>query len=151
MDIGSVSSLISIVRDMVNQATLLKNLTSDIDNADKIREAQQKSIELTNTIIDLQSAVLSMQTEYMQLIDENHRLKKAQADQNNYELIKYPTKNNSELLLYKFTGQGIPHYLCPNCWGYGNKSILQQYNRPIAKLKFDGFFKCSRCDRTYNY
>ena len=54
---------------------MLKNLTSDIETATEIQEAKQKAIDLTNTVIALQTAIMSMQADYMALAEENAWLK----------------------------------------------------------------------------
>ena len=51
MDVGSISTAISLVKDVANQVIMLKNLTSDIETATEIQEAKQKAIDLTNTVI----------------------------------------------------------------------------------------------------
>ena len=93
MDIGSITTTLDVVKNVVHQVNLLKNLTDDIEKATEIQQAKQKALELTNTIISLQGAIMSMQTDYMLLLEENRSLKQAQNELENYQLISYQTEN----------------------------------------------------------
>ena len=93
MDVGSISTAISLVKDVANQVIMLKNLTSDIETATEIQAAKQKAIDLTNTVIELQTTMMSIQADYMQLLEENRNLKRAQDELENYQLTNYQTEN----------------------------------------------------------
>lgn len=75
MDIGSITTTLDAVKNVVHQVNLIKNLTDDIEKATEIQQAKQKALELTNTIISLQTAIMSMQNDYMLLREENRSLK----------------------------------------------------------------------------
>ena len=93
MDIGSITTTLDAVKNVVHQVNLIKNLTDDIEKATEIQQAKQKALELTNTIISLQTAIMSMQNDYMLLREENRSLKRAQDELENYRLTNYQTEN----------------------------------------------------------
>ena len=154
MDVGSISTAISLVKDVANQVTMLKNLTSDIETATEIQEAKQKAIDLTNTIISLQTAIMSMQADYMALAEENARLKQEKEKKEQYQLVEYPTEMTTPIMLYKFIGKGITHYICPNCYDRDGKSITLQHKTQLVDA-IDGIsrhkdmFVCNACATKY--
>lgn len=152
MDINGITSSLSLVKDVVNQVNLLRNLTTDIEKATEIQGAKQKALDLTNTIIALQGAVMSMQTEYMLLVEENRQLKLAQDKANNYQLVKYPTTDTltDDIFVYQYIGtEQILHYCCPVCFENGKRSILQQTKKNLSLKTIGEFFECDICNKKY--
>ncbi|MFU2114046.1 hypothetical protein ACLRAI_07720 [[Pasteurella] aerogenes] len=154
MDIGSISTTINAVKDVMYQVSLLKSLTDDIEKATEIQEAKQKALDLTNTIISLQSAVMTMQLNYMSLQEENQALRQEKSKKLDYQLVEYPTKMPSPLMLYKFVGEGTLHYICPHCFEKDKNAItLQEHTIKISsqwdKPKRKIFFKCNCCNTEY--
>lgn len=155
MDVGSISTTIGLVKDVANQVMMLKNLTSDIETATEIQEAKQKAIDLTNTIIALQTAIMSMQADYMALAQENTQLKQEKEKKEQYKLIKYTTAFEEPLLLYKSTNtSSVTHYICPRCYDCDGKAItLQQRRRHIgatmASSSYQDEFFCTVCKSEY--
>lgn len=155
MDIGTITTTLDVVKNVVHQVNLLKNLTDDIEKATEIQQAKQKALELTNTIISLQGAVMYMQTDYMLLLEENRSLKRAQDELENYQLINYPTENiiTEGIFVYEYIGDKKPkHYCCPICFEKGTCSILQHtkknYSYGTTKRTVE-FFECGGCDKKY--
>lgn len=151
MDVGSISTAIGLVKDVANQVIMLKNLTSDIETATEIQEAKQKAIDLTNTVIELQTAMMSIQADYMQLLEENRNLKRAQDELENYRL-SYQTENilTEEVWVYEYIGDKMPkHYCCPICFENGKRSILQKTRKNLTVVSVGEFFECGSCGKKY--
>lgn len=152
MDLGAVNITLAAVRNVVNQIDLLKNLTSDITKATEIQEAKQKALELTNTIIALQSTVLSMQADYMLLVEENKNLKQAQDEAEHYQLVEYPTKGilTKSVWVYEYVGDKKPkHYCCVTCFENKKYSILHQTRKNYSLEQVKEFFECYVCNARY--
>lgn len=152
MDVGSISTAISLVKDVANQVIMLKNLTSDIETATEIQAAKQKAIDLTNTVIELQTTMMSIQADYMQLLEENRNLKRAQDELENYQLTNYQTENilTEEVWVYEYIGDKMPkHYCCPICFENGKRSILQKTKKSITPVTVGEFFECGACGKKY--
>ena len=152
MDVGSISTAIGLVKDVANQVIMLKNLTSDIETATEIQEAKQKAIDLTNTVIELQTTMMSIQADYMQLLEENRNLKRAQDELENYQLTNYQTENilTEEVWVYEYIGDKMPkHYCCPICFENGKRSILQKTRINLTKVSVGEFFECGACGKKY--
>jgi hypothetical protein len=152
MDIGSITTTLDVVKNVVQQVNLLKNLTDDIEKATEIQQAKQKALELTNTIISLQGAIMSMQANYMQLLEENRNLKRTQDELENYQLTNYITENilTEEVWVYEYVGDKMPkHYCCPICFENGKRSILQKTKKSITPVTVGEFFECGACEKKY--
>lgn len=152
MDIGSITTTLDVVKNVIHQANLLKNLTDDIEKATEIQQAKQKALELTSTIISLQGSIMAMQAEYMQLLEENRILKQAQNELENYKLTNYPTKNilTEDIWVYEYIGDKMPkHYCCPICFENGKRSILQKTKKRLTPENIGEFFECGACDKKY--
>lgn len=152
MDVGSISTAISLVKDVANQVIMLKNLTSDIETATEIQAAKQKAIDLTNTVIELQTTMMSIQADYMQLLEENRNLKRAQDELENYQLTNYQTENilTEEVWVYEYIGDKMPkHYCCPICFENGKRSILQKTRINLTMVSVGEFFECGACGKKY--
>ncbi|MFC0909718.1 hypothetical protein ACFGYC_01940 [Pasteurella multocida] len=151
MDLSSLPSALGAIKDITNQVTLLKNLTSDIEKATEIQQAKGTALELTNIIIELQQKVMDMQIDFMTLMAEHHQLLESQNDKKNYQLYAFKTENilTKEILVYKYIGKDeVSHYCCPACFSQGKKSILQyriikRYNTRCEILE------CNICSQEY--
>lgn len=155
MDIGAISSTLGVVKDVVNQVNLLKDLTDDIEKATEIQQAKQKALELTNHIISLQNAVMSMQVNYMDLLKENQQLKQEKERKAKYELVEFPTQLPSPLMLYKFIGEGTAHYICPHCYDEQGKTVVLQRetirtSSSYLGLSFKEIWHCYTCQTEYS-
>ena len=154
MDVGSISTTIGLVKDVANQVIMLKNLTSDIETATEIQEAKQKAIDLTNTVIALQTAIMSMQADYMALAEENAWLKQEKEKKNQYKLVEYSTHLHDPILLYQSTGEGVLHYICPHCYDNEGKAIVLQQRRrhlgaTMISSSYQDEFYCTACKSEY--
>ena len=152
MDLGAVNTTIAAIMNVVNQIDLLKNLTSDITKATEIQEAKQKALDLTNTIIALQSTVMSMQADYMLLVEENKNLKQAHDEAEHYQLVEYPTKGilTKSVWVYEYVGDKKPkHYCCVTCFENKKRAILQPTRKNIDTTQVKEFFECRVCDTRY--
>jgi uncharacterized CHY-type Zn-finger protein len=135
---NSVSTAISLAKtiaDVVSDATL-----------------KAKSIELLNTIIDLQGGILSLQTENYALLQDKHNLEKKLIEMERWE------KEKAKYELVKI-GEGVhvfsfkpedkssipPHYICPACYQDGKKSILVAEYTSSFESKYD----CPRCKNSF--
>ncbi len=93
---------------------------------------QQKTVDLNNVIIPLQSAIMEMQAEHQDLIDIKNSLeqelmdyKNWDAEKSNYDLTEvsfgvrvYVEKSNEDNICNKL-------WLCPKCFEENKKSIIQ--------------------------
>lgn len=154
MDVGSISTTIGLVKDVANQVIMLKNLTSDIETATEIQEAKQKAIDLTNTVIALQTAIMSMQADYMALAEENVWLKQEKEKKAQYKLVEYSTHLHDPILLYQSTGEGVLHYICPHCYDNEGKAIVLQQRRrhlgaTMISSSYQDEFYCTACKSEY--
>lgn len=154
MDVGAISTTIGLVKDVANQVIMLKNLTSDIKTATEIQEAKQKAIDLTNTVIALQTAIMSMQADYMALAEENAWLKQEKEKKNQYKLVEYSTHLHDPILLYQSTGEGVLHYICPHCYDNEGKAIVLQQRRrhlgaTMISSSYQDEFYCTACKSEY--
>lgn len=154
MDVGSISTTIGLVKDVANQVVMLKNLTSDIETATEIQEAKQKAIDLTNTVIALQTAIMSMQADYMALAEENAWLKQEKEKKAQYKLVEYSTHLHDPILLYQSTGEGVLHYICPHCYDNEGKAIVLQQRRrhlgaTMISSSYQDEFYCTACKSEY--
>ena len=154
MDVGSISTTIGLVKDVANQVIMLKNLTSDIETATEIQEAKQKAIDLTNTVIALQTAIMSMQVDYMALAEENAWLKQEKEKKAQYKLVEYSTHLHDPILLYQSTGEGVLHYICPHCYDNEGKAIVLQQRRrhlgaTMISSSYQDEFYCTACKSEY--
>lgn len=154
MDVGTISTTIGLVKDVANQVIMLKNLTSDIETATEIQEAKQKAIDLTNTVIALQTAIMSMQADYMALAEENAWLKQEKEKKNQYKLVEYSTHLHDPILLYQSTGEGVLHYICPHCYDNEGKAIVLQQRRrhlgaTMISSSYQDEFYCTACKSEY--
>ena len=154
MDVGAISTTIGLVKDVANQVIMLKNLTSDIETATEIQEAKQKAIDLTNTVIALQTAIMYMQADYMALAEENAWLKQEKEKKNQYKLVEYSTHLHDPILLYQSTGEGVLHYICPHCYDNEGKAIVLQQRRrhlgaTMISSSYQDEFYCTACKSEY--
>lgn len=154
MDVGSISTTIGLVKDVANQVIMLKNLTSDIETATEIQEAKQKAIDLTNTVIALQTAIMSMQADYMALAEENAWLKQEKEKKAQYKLVEYSTHLHDPILLYQSIGEGVLHYICPHCYDNEGKAIVLQQRRrhlgaTMISSSYQDEFYCTACKSEY--
>lgn len=152
MELGAMITTLGAVKDVVNQVNLLKNLTSDIEKATEIQEAKQKALELTNTIITLQNAVMSMQADYISLVEENKNLKDAHDESKCYQLVEYPTTGilTEAVWVYEYFGNEKPkHYCCVTCFGNKKHSILHRTRKNYSLGQVKEFFECHVCDARY--
>lgn len=109
----------------------------------------EKAIESQAAIITLQSAVLNVQLQNQELLEENKRLKQEIIDANNWEaesdkytLTEVGGRNGIVYALKPEYETTAPrHYLCPSCYEEKHKSILQS-NRLVMNRTA---YSCSRC------
>jgi superfamily II helicase len=119
---------ITLLATSVNSAiTLAKSIATVASDA----TIKVKSIELLNTIIDLQGGILSLQSEYQSLLQEKYSLEKKFMEVNSWEQekAKYELVKLGEgvhvFALKRTYESSIPfHYICPNCYHENKKSIL---------------------------
>jgi len=107
--------------------SLAKNITDVVGDA----SLKAKSIELLNTIIDLQSGILSLQTENHTLLQNKHSLEKKlmeieswEKEKTKYELIKIGEGVHVFSLKPEYESSMPPHYICTTCYHDNKKSIL---------------------------
>lgn len=90
----------------------------------------------------------------MALVEENNQLKQEKAKRGKYQLIEYPTKMKEPLMLYQSIGEGLLHYICPNCYDKDSKSItLQKQTKTVSVIndwsRHKDLFYCNTCKTEY--
>ena len=100
-------------------------------------QAQRSSlqIDLNGAILDLQSKISAIQVSYQALLDTNESLKKQLVAHERWEqeraryALCQPERGCFVYGLKPDDASGEPrHWLCPNCYQAGKKSILQRFN-----------------------
>lgn len=87
-----------------------------------------KVIELNGVISNIQSQLFSAQIEYANALDKVRELEEKLAFNNDlkkYKLIRFETGALAYGLSSEVEENEVTHYICPNCYSIGRKSILQ--------------------------
>jgi hypothetical protein len=117
-------------------------------------EVKDKVIQLQNAIISAQTSAFEANTKLNSLYEENNSLKIKienlldwKDEKNKYSLIT-PWNGVVVYALKKDCSEGVPpHWLCPNCYNDGQKSILMQQYEGNGYLSF----LCNRCKLNFRY
>jgi len=129
--VNAAVSLAKSIKDVVSDATI-----------------KAKSIELLDTVINLQSGILSIQTEYHSLLQDKYRLEKQlmeiegwEKEKTKYELVKIGEGVHVFSLKAEYKSSVPSHYICPKCYHEDKKSILvAEYTSPK-----DSKYVCPKC------
>jgi hypothetical protein len=110
---------------------------------------RSKSIELQNTITDALEKSIEAREAYAKQLDrvrdleaEIARLKAWEVEKQNYEMKKCGEASVAYMLKPEARGKQPPHWLCPNCFENGRKSILVATGKQPSRL---WLFKCTTC------
>ena len=142
MDAGTI---ISGITSAVSLAKTLKDMGGD-------SETKALSTELYDSIINLQSGLLTLQGSYFQLQQEKNDILKEldSVKQWEQEKEKYELKELQKGRLLYSLKDGITgephHYICTNCFQDGRKSILH-----LEDCGHTHFYKCFSCDTEYEF
>ena len=140
MDFSAITSAIGSLKT----ATEIVKAINEIDRGVEING---KVIELQQVILSLQSNLMQVQVELANSQQENFTLtKKVTALENDasfefgYELYQV----QAGIFVYKSKGESpqSEHWLCTNCFGKRQKSILQQYGTNDS----GNHYLCPSCD-----
>jgi DNA-directed RNA polymerase subunit M/transcription elongation factor TFIIS len=102
-------------------------------------------------IIELQNAMMTMQSQYQALLQEKDQIKQQLIDMEdwNTEAAKYSLHDiESGILIYVLNpsehATTPPHWLCPRCYNEKYKSILQRTGADSKGM----IFYCQKCENT---
>ncbi|CAN5611712.1 hypothetical protein BH10ACI3_BH10ACI3_02420 [soil metagenome] len=139
--IGEITAIITGVKTLRDIGTSFQ----DIKTGDAVRE---RTAEMNTVIIDIQNAVMNIQSQNHILIDENIRLKTELANVKNWNEEKnlymlHTIADNVWIYVEKAkfnSSEGMVGY-CVNCFEDGRKAIIQK----MHKTRQGTFFECSHC------
>lgn len=123
------------------------NIISTISEIAKNDKIKAKTIELTSCITDIQSKLLTVQKESLEIFEENKKLKQKIDDFDKWEEIKkyYTLMKLGKSHLYQSNElnpiKDSKIFICPNCFTDRIESILQYLNA--------GKFNCPKCKNTF--
>ena len=137
-----------VVMALQSFKAILDGVKAVSDTRDETRR-NEAVIQLTREVIDLQSKMISSLQEQAKLTEkvraletELAKLKSSGGDLQRYELKDVGGGGVVYMLKPEARGTEPPHWLCPNCYGNGKKSVFQF----SAKLSGMGnVYRCSGC------
>ena len=137
----------------VKSLQVAKNILQGFNAASKEAAVNAAKIELQGLILDAQQGLFAAQQQEVafaarigELEQEIMRLKDWSAEQGQYEL-KQIDVGAFAYMEKDGVNSGKPaHWLCPECFENGHKSILQQHGVEISSRGGkNNVFKCNRC------
>lgn len=120
------------------------NLLKDINEATKQVQLNSIVLELQGKLIDINSKMLLIQSEFDNLTKAKAQVEEQLVDerQRNQDRDQYILESVGGSYAYRFAGQGRPdHYLCAACFDAGKKSILH-----VVYLQGGRDFQCKLCE-----
>ena len=142
-----IATLISSIKTAIDITKSISNLVKNNSPLD------DKTRELTHTIIDTQGQILSMYAEYQKVLQSNHDISQKLMEFENWEKekIKYKlVEIGKGVVVYKFDpiqDPSIPeYYICKNCYNNKIASILD----PIYIHDDDSRYVCPRCKAEFS-
>ena len=147
-----ITEIVAAVSSLKTAINLVKDMKQTVDNV-KLKETISP---LFDTIIDLQSHILSINTEYQTILEDRNRIRQEIVDLKNWENEKEkyklfePGKGVFVYIPKDFQQSGEPeYYLCANCFQNKNiKSMLQK--KGIAGFERFKHY-CPSCQNEYQY
>lgn len=149
MDFGSIAAAIGTLKATKELTVAALELARDASITDKLNQVVRQ-------VADVQGALLEIQVQYFQTLQEKHdleerlrqaerelqRLRDAVAALDRYELVEVAPQS----FLYRLKeGEGVPqHFACPNCFAEGDVRILQIYT---THKHFH--LVCKKCDQRF--
>lgn len=139
---AEIASALTSIKTFGDLTTLI--LKMKVDSA-----VTEKAIESQSAIISLQSTMLTLQSQYQALLDEKEELKKRliemedwKTEAEKYELKEIAFHTFAYALKSDYANTAPAHWLCANCYGNGQKSILQ--SKPATSKGLP--YSCLRCN-----
>jgi len=132
---------------MVSTASGLIKTVADLTTDTKVKE---KTVAANNALIEIQSGLLTMQKESLELQQENDKLKRQIEQFNDWEKTKtlYKLVHTGGSIMYQPSDlnpiQEPKRYYCPNCFEQKCLSIAQ-YFRTAGNNHF-----CPKCKTNYD-
>jgi hypothetical protein len=130
----------------------LRTLTKAVADSKVDAALREQAIESGFAIIDAQNAIISLQSQYQSLLEEKDRLKQSLIEMKNWETesAKYELTQIAEgLFVYalkdNYKPTTPPHWLCPDCYQNGKKSILQFTDALSTTSRRNNIFRCGQC------
>lgn len=139
--------LLSSIKTVIDITKSISNLSK------KDSPLDDKARELTKTIIDTQSQILTMYAEYQKVLQSNHdiaqklmELENWKKKKSEYKLIEI-SKGVVVYALDPIQSPSIPeHFICKNCYNDRIASILD----PVYIQEGGSQFVCPRCKTVIN-
>jgi hypothetical protein len=130
---------------------IVKNLTKAVMDSKVSAALREQAIESQAAIIELQTAMMNMQSQYQTLLQEKNELKQQLIDIEDWktEAEKYSlTEMEGGIFVYALkpdneTG-APPHWLCAHCYQNKQKSILERTGADSKGI----VFLCFRCQNS---
>src|SRR5829696_10277324 len=129
---------------------ILKNLAKSAIDVRQTSALREQAIESQAAIIELQTTLLNMQSQYQSLLQEKDTLKKQLADIEDWstEAAKYELKDLGRgVLVYaqrpEYNALTPAHWVCTRCYQDRQKSVLIYTGRYIPS---GNRFSCFRCN-----
>jgi len=120
------------------------HLLKDINDATKQVELNSIVLELQGKLIDINSKMLLIQSEFDDLTKAKSQIeaKLIEERKKNQERDQYKLVSLGGSFAYEFTGQGSPsHYLCAACFDTNKKSVLH-----VVWMEGGRDFQCKLCE-----
>lgn len=143
VDIQSISAAITGLKTAAEIAKAMKGLQDQADIQTKVIELQSAILDAQTSALAAQSDQLSMMQKMRQLEDEVSRVRAWEATKQRYQMVTpwsgcqvYALKDSSK-------DSDPPHWICPQCYEDGKKSILHNSDKQDRKIRW--IIKCSRC------
>jgi len=129
------------------------DITKIIGDTVKDNFLKSKTRELTQSIIDAQSHILTMQAEHQKMLQSNHEIAQKLIELESWEKEKAKYKLieiSKRVVVYAFDSSQDPtipsHYICKNCYNDKKASILD----PVYIHNEGSRYSCPRCKTEFS-
>jgi competence protein ComGF len=133
---------------LITAVSHVTNITKSFVQAHNEAQRSSLQIELNGAMLELQGKLGALQVNYQALVESNDSLKKQLAtfqrweqERSRYQLVKRGAGTFIYGLKTDHANEEPAHWLCPNCFESGRKSILQWLSAV--------FYKCPACDKQF--
>lgn len=124
--IGGLKTAFDVVKALISAKSESERLAA-------VADLQTALIDIQQHTLGLQAKMAELQDEAITLRRSNEALQRRETDLSRYQLVKFEETGASayRLKIEHVSAEEIEHYLCPNCYQKGEKSILQENGRSL--------------------